>query len=249
MRPLMLLRNLAKILAMDPCVVSDTHFFHDRIFSEFEPVRQTFASSRAEFDDKMIEVLRRSSPLLHLGDVTIDSRNPAVVNERVEWVTRRLRDVPKILLPGNHDRNSLFLYEKSGWKVVPCGVDLTGSPPRFYPDAPPFLLWNIDGQRVFFSHEPVLVDREESPHDKGIVRMLGEWFQRLGATLNIHGHTHSRMIASPLFRNVSLEAVGFSPPRLSQIVAPVGQGLDLGTAVTETENLTSEAVNEPKFNV
>ena len=156
MRPLMLLRNLAKILAMDPCVVSDTHFFHDRIFSEFEPVRQTFAPSRAEFDDKMIEVLRRSSPLLHLGDVTIDSRNPAVMNERIEWVTRRLRAVPKILLPGNHDRNSLFLYEKGGWKVVPCGVDLTGSPPRFYPDAPPFLLWNIDGRRVFFSHEPVL---------------------------------------------------------------------------------------------
>ena len=64
--------KLTEILSGDPWVISDTHFFHDRVFSDFEPVRRTFASSREDFDDKMIDLLRRSSPLLHLGDVTIE---------------------------------------------------------------------------------------------------------------------------------------------------------------------------------
>ena len=211
------IKKLTEILSGDPWVVSDTHFFHDRAFSDFEPVRRTFASSREDFDDKMIDVLRRSSPLLHLGDVTINSRKPDVMEERVRWVGERLRGVPRILVTGNHDRGSEAFYRETGWNVVSCGIDLTESAPYLYPDAPPFLLLDIGGSRVFFSHEPVLVERERTSHDSGIVETLGQWFVRLEAHLNIHGHTHSAIIPNPLFRNVSVESRGFAPVRVSNI--------------------------------
>lgn len=171
----------------------------------------------------MIDLLRRSSPLLHLGDVTINSRKPNVTEERVRWVGERLRGVPRILVTGNHDRGSEAFYRKTGWNVVSCGIDLTESAPRLYPDAPPFLLLNIGGSRFFFSHEPVLVERERTSHDSGIVETLGQWFVRLDAHLNIHGHTHSTIIPNPLLRNVSIEVQGFAPVRVSHLIGHEGE--------------------------
>lgn len=212
------MKEILNILEQDPFILSDTHFFHDRAFNEFEPVRKSFASSREEFDERMIEVLQRSTPLLHLGDVTIDSRNPKVSEDRIRWAGDRLRGIQKILLVGNHDREGIDLYRKTGWHVVSCGIDLTTPHPTRYEDAPPFILWTVGGRRVFFSHEPVLNGRERTPYDPEIVVSLGEWFDRLGADLNVHGHIHSAVIPSPLFVNVSVEVLGFAPARVSQIV-------------------------------
>lgn len=210
--------EMVAILSGDPHILSDTHFFHDRVFSDFEPVRKTFAPSREEFDEKMAEVMCGSGPILHLGDVTINSRKPEVNDERIRWVNRRVQSCPRILVAGNHDRENLDLYEKTGWHVVSFGIDLTTPVPTLYKDAPPFLVWNVGKTKVFFSHEPVLVGRERTDYDLEIMETLGRWFTRMRGKMNVHGHTHSTIIPHPLFRNVSVEAQGFLPSRVSRIV-------------------------------
>lgn len=213
-----LLSGVREILEADPHILSDTHFFHDRVFSKFEPVRQTFADSREAFDEKMFKVLRQTAPFFHLGDVVINSKDTDVFAKRIRQVGHRLQGLRKVLVMGNHDRGGQFLYEETGWFVVSCGIDLTSPTPGIHRDAPPFILAQIAETRVMFTHEPVLISRERTAHDKDIVVDLQNWFLKLGADINIHGHTHSLVIGSPLHRNVSVEAQAFQPMKLSYVV-------------------------------
>lgn len=211
------IEELKEFFAVNPFVISDTHFFHDRVFREFEPVRQQFAVSREEFDEKMVDILRKHSPLLHLGDVAINSKNEEIFSKRINTIGYWLKDIPKLLLMGNHDRGGENFYRAGGWLVVQCGVDLVNN--CFYPQTPPFIFHEVGGQRILFSHEPVLVNREEVSRDNQIVKELTTWFQYFGASKNVHGHVHSKTLEDPIFCNVSVEAMGFRPQRLSQVIS------------------------------
>lgn len=211
------IEELKEFFAVNPFVISDTHFFHDRVFKEFEPVRQEFAASREEFDEKMVDVLRKHSPLLHLGDVVINSKNEETFSKRIKTVNHWLKGIQKLLLMGNHDRGGEDLYRSGSWFVVNCGVDLVNN--CLYPQAPPFIFNEVGGQRILFSHEPALINREETPHERNIVKELKTWFLHFGATRNVHGHVHSYSLKDPVFRNVSVEAMDFCPQRLSHVIS------------------------------
>ena len=202
----------------DPDVISDTHFFHDNVFNKFEPVRQTLAKTRVDFDEKMLARLRPLKHLLHLGDVVIDSRNHKVFLERIQYIGEKLKDVQKILIMGNHDLGGEKVFEKTGWIVVDCGVDLTGTVPIVFKNAPPFVVVKIDDIRAFLSHEPVAVLRPASDFDKDVNKKLRKWFELTNVSINIHGHVHSHSIDHPSFKNVSLEVMDFRPKKLSEIV-------------------------------
>lgn len=201
-----------------PFMISDTHFFHDKIYHKFEPCRQSFASSREEFDQKMIEALKRTGGFCLLGDLVINSRNRAVFEERIGFVGEALKDIPKVLLMGNHDRGGEEFFKKTGWIVISCGFDLTGDSVTVYKNAPPFLVTSTQGKKVFLSHEPVLAKRTPTPYETDITRELGVWFERLSAEINVHGHIHSKSMGNPSFVNVSAEALNFRPQKLSAIL-------------------------------
>ena len=211
------IEELKEFFAVNPFVISDTHFFHDRVFKEFEPVRQTFAASREEFDEKMVDVLRKHSPLLHLGDVSINSKDSEKFHSRIKKVNHWLDGIPKVLVMGNHDRGGEDLYKAGGWLVVNCGVDLVNN--CLYPQTPPFIFHEVSGQRILFSHEPALINREETPHESDVVKELKNWFLYFCATRNIHGHVHSYTLKDPVFCNVSVEAMDFCPQRLSHVIS------------------------------
>ena len=209
---------LHSIFSADPYLVSDTHFFHDKVFSQFEPIRQTYAPTRAAFDDRMTTTLRDHAPFVHLGDVCINTKDPDEFAKRIRSVSARLQGVAKVLIPGNHDKRGEDLYAEFGWIVVRGGIDLTTPEPTLYPDAPPFIVIREEGRRLFLSHEPALLHRPATPHDREITRTLATWFTQLGAQINVHGHVHSHSLDHPTFRNVSIEALMFTPIRLSQVV-------------------------------
>lgn len=212
------LKKATDILLKDPFVISDTHFFHDRVFTEFEPSRKEFAKSRELFDDKMLKLLSKSSPLLHLGDVCMNSRNRNTFEKRVFHVGQRLDGLQKVLIPGNHDMDGLSFYEKTGWFVLSHGMCLLKEKTFSIPDSPPFLFIDMGRERIFFSHEPVLSGRERTRWDGEQEEKLTNWFKKLDASLNVHGHLHSRKIPSPSFQNVSVEVLSFQPARLSTLV-------------------------------
>lgn len=217
-----MLDKLQSIFDRDPFIISDTHFFHDKVYSVFEPSRKIFADSREDFDEKLFSILNNASPLLHLGDVAINSKNQKKFYERVNYVGEKLNSIEKILLVGNHDSGAEFLYKKTGWDVVDCGINLDSK--EIYYNTPAFIVKTIGNEKILFSHEPAFL-ADQIKYDEGLEKfktktqeLLGEIYIQLGITKNVHGHVHSHSLSSDKHVNVSIENLDFYPKRLSKIV-------------------------------
>jgi len=167
----------------DPFVVADTHFYHARLHQEFEPIRQTLAANPSDFDARLLDILSGCSPLLHLGDLAIDSRDSGVGIERVASVSRKI-DGPKILIQGNHDSVPAEVYRKNGWIFVDCGIDLVHR--RVLRGEPPFLFFQAGDRRILASHYPAKRPEGSWRHSRECVRMA-EIFEEYDADINLHG--------------------------------------------------------------
>ena len=182
--------RIKHIIDNDCFIGSDLHLFHDKLFSEYEPVRKTHADTRLEFDEKVIQLIQHSSPFLYLGDFCIDTYNPEITNERVKEASLKIIDIPKILILGNHDTAPIELYQMYNWDVIPFGVDMINEKEDL--KSQPYLFFEWDGAKVFASHYPaVLYPDDFSIRYKEYSRQLYEKSQELNADINIHGHTHS----------------------------------------------------------
>lgn len=208
---------ISDIFDDNPYILSDTHFFHDRVYKDFEPIRQTFAGTREDFDEKMLNLMKTQNPFIHLGDVVINSKDLDKFSNRIRLVGHKLQGTTKVLIMGNHDRGGDFLFEKTGWIVVSCGIDLAEN--KIYKNAPPFVVKYLGTEKVMFSHEPLFLSRkmEESQYTTDVQKRLGIWAKRLNITKNIHGHVHSHSLSDPMFVNVSIEAISFSPQKIKSL--------------------------------
>jgi calcineurin-like phosphoesterase family protein len=79
---------------------------------------------------------------------------------------------------------------------------------------------DINGQKVLFSHYPVL---SSDPYFTGqiteTVGLLKQCFINEGCNLNVHGHLHSKDSRSnPNEINVSLERIGFKPVKIMEVI-------------------------------
>lgn len=89
-------------------IISDTHFYHERLHT-------VFGIRPRDFTERIINNWRRlvkdDDLVYHLGDVAITKR--AVLAET-------MRNLPgkKILIRGNHDRESDGWYLRNGWNEV-----------------------------------------------------------------------------------------------------------------------------------
>jgi calcineurin-like phosphoesterase family protein len=119
----------------------------------------------------------------------------------------------KILLMGNHDRNSVSEYYDSGWNYVISTVhenialdeDIT-IPEIIQTDKHcSGLFKTIEQHKILFSHYPIFNTSLYDNKFSKITEILESMYSNNNATINIHGHTHSSKSTFPNAISASIE--------------------------------------------
>lgn len=184
-------------ITKDTFIIADTHFGHANVL-EYEPERKTILGDYP--DQQMAELWNAAvSPtdtVLHLGDFAFKS-------EAVHTWTSQLNG-RKYLLRGNHDKASQ-IYLKNGFAEV---IDFPNK------GEPAYLVAVVGGVRILFSHYSIVSDG----YDDTMWRYLSKVFDQEQCHINIHGHVHSMDVKNKFCINVSVEAIGYRPVRLGEIL-------------------------------
>lgn len=167
-------------------VTSDTHFLHSNI--------NKLCGRPEKFEDLIEEDWRKkvnkNDMVIHVGDIT-HRVNPMVVHDR--WI----KNLPgmKILVRGNHDRESTDWYLNNGWDFVCESFQVI-----------------FRGTLCEFSHRPKYKPLEVERLDK----------QDLPNHIHICGHLHENAknySDHPVQYVVSLEIQGYKLQTLDSIVS------------------------------
>lgn len=182
----------------DIWVISDTHFNHANILTFKDSttgklVRGDRFSSAQEMDDYMIEQwnsrVKPGDKVYHLGDVMFGDR------EYFQKLWPKLRG-QKCLAVGNHDdikylSSGSFFSKVSMWFMLPeFGLLLTHVP--VHPS-------NL---RIYAT---------EGKHAEGDVGSTQKTF------LNVHGHIHQNPSPEGPYRNMSVEAIDYTPVNIEDL--------------------------------
>lgn len=200
-------------------ITSDNHFGHSKIV-DFVPKRAEFCKNNnyENLDQYMIEEwnkkLSNNQQVLCLGDFAFKS---------VQSYGNLIKG-NNILLPGNHDKNSIDTYLNNGFKHVLRGFNLIQKNRYFIEQGDTndlmfnCLVAEINGVRILFSHFPVY---DTNPYDKkfsNTTRKLEDIFEDFDCRLNIHGHTHLSDSDKDYCFNASIEAVDFKFLTIGEIL-------------------------------
>lgn len=216
------LQNVIRMFNNNPdkvWVISDTHFFHERLAEEYSPKRQIYKEyGYANFDDFMVDMwnkyIKRDDIVIHLGDF--------VFKNVVEFFEEYELNGKIILIAGNHDvrHDKTRLFRNYCKVVIDFGVVFVGREPK--PEvtktiggAVNGLILEINRKRIMLSHIPVVIYEEE---DRLRVENLREIYDSYGCVLNIHGHEHHKLVSSSEVINMAVELVGFKPRKLKDIL-------------------------------
>lgn len=184
-------------ITLDTYIISDTHFGHANIL-KYEPMRKVWLGDYP--DQRLCEVWNETigsiDTVLHLGDYVWKG-------EDIERYTKKLNG-QKYLLRGNHDRGAQ-IYRTKGFSDV---IDYKAKGEAAYHIA------QVDGLRILFSHYPIISDGFDDIH----WRTLSKVFEEEKCDVNIHGHVHSMVLGDSRCINASLEAIGFAPIQLGQLL-------------------------------
>lgn len=91
---------------MNPYIMTDTHLYHEKC--------KMFCNRPDDVDEKMTKnmiAIPKNSVFIHLGDY---SWNPGVSYEKI----LKNMDCKKILVRGNHDKNTNSWFLRHGWDFV-----------------------------------------------------------------------------------------------------------------------------------
>lgn len=191
-------------MTRDIWIISDTHFRHANIlkFTDGKTgklVRGDTFANVDEMDEHMIErwnsVVKQGDIVYHLGDVVMGDR---------EWFKSnwpRLNG-SKRLIVGNHD-DIPFLASGGFFKKVQMW--------RMFPEF-----------GLIFSHVPL---HQSSLKRHWIKRedhnLVQYWWKRYTSRnkclLNVHGHIHQNPSPSGPYRNVSVEAINYTPINIEEL--------------------------------
>lgn len=187
------------VITLETFIISDTHFGHENILRH-EPVRKEALGHNP--DKRMVELwnrrVGRKADVFHLGDFAWKS-------EGIERFAPKLNGT-KYLLRGNHDK-AAATYLQNGFAEV---IDFSASKEAAYHIA------TVEGVTILFSHYPIVSDGFDEVHWP----FLSEIFEREGCDVNIHGHVHSMKLDCERCVNASVEAIGFAPVPLSELLRP-----------------------------
>jgi calcineurin-like phosphoesterase family protein len=183
-------------------VWSDLHLGHANVLRYSD---RPFASAD-EMDAALIAnhnaVVGRSQTVLYVGDVSFHGV------DRTREILRELHG-RKLLVRGNHDRSAA--------QMARLGFDLVV-------DA---LTLNLGGKLVRVSHLPYrgMDSREVATRSEGDSRRAGGlpvWERRGADEWLIHGHTHSRKRRDGQAIHVGVDAWGYRPVSVGEVVALMG---------------------------
>jgi calcineurin-like phosphoesterase family protein len=182
----------------DIWVISDTHFNHANILkftdsATGELIRGTRFSTVKEMDDHMIEqwnaTVKPGDKVYHLGDVMLGDK------DYFKKMWPKLHG-SKRLIVGNHDdikylSSGSFFSKVSMWRMFPeFGLLFTHVP--VHPS-------NL---RVFVA---------EGEYNEGDVGTVQKTF------LNVHGHIHQNPSPEGPYRNMSVEAINYTPVNIEEL--------------------------------
>lgn len=188
-------------MSRDIWIISDTHFRHANIlkFVDYDgnPVRSHLFKDVDEMDEHMIErwnsVVKNGDIVYHLGDVVFTNTEQDVAWFKKNWT--RLNG-SKRLIVGNHDDIKFlapggFFKKVSMWRMFPeFGLLLTHVP-------------------VHPSNLKVFV--AEGDYKEGDVGEVQKQF------LNVHGHIHQNPSPEGPYKNVSVEAINYTPVNIEEL--------------------------------
>lgn len=191
-------------MSRDIWVISDTHFLHKNILTfrdgaSGKLVRGDDFADVDEMNEHMIErwnsVVKQGDIVYHLGDVMMGDK------DEFKKLWPRLNG-SKRLIVGNHDdvkflASGGFFQKISMWRMFP----------EF---------------GLMFSHVPLhkssLKRHWVSRRDHSL---LGYWQQRFihrhNSLLNVHGHIHQNPSPKGPYRNVSVEAINYTPVNIEEL--------------------------------
>lgn len=181
-------------MARDIWVISDTHFRHKNILTFRDSttgklVRGDDFKDVDEMDEHMIE---RWNSVVKQGDIVYHLGD--VVMGDQEWFKKnwpRLHG-SKRLIVGNHDDIKFFASGGFFQKV---------SMWRMFPEF-----------GLMLSHVPL--------HESGLLRLVdknGKYPEDAETLLNIHGHIHQNPSPDGPYRNVSVEAINYTPVNIEEL--------------------------------
>jgi len=204
-------------------VISDPQFGSQGVF-EWVPQRRAFGHIdhlHKALVDNWNEVVGADDYVLCLGDFTQNLKDRHASMTLVEKYTGLLNG-RKLLIRGNHDAEATPWYYDCGWNcLIEYPLVFEGDAMRWLPSPTPYggcLICDADGRRILFSHfaihEGEFNDRRylvEKAH-------LRELFNHYDCDLNVHGHTHIRPVEHPQCLSACVEATGFTPLRLGDLL-------------------------------
>lgn len=165
--------------------------------------------------EKWNAVVGPNDTVLHLGDFAFRG---------IEENTKNLNG-KKILLRGNHDLKNNRTYIDAGWMDVIESVKMVVGRNTFEKTPRSSKYWNglfigIEDETVLFSHYPIYNHNEWDVKKYGdITDMLTEIYEDIGGTVNIHGHTHTKLSDGDCCINVSIEhCTGLTPMRIGDVI-------------------------------
>lgn len=178
-------------------IIADTHFAHANIL-KYEPQRKVILGDKPDW--KLIErwndVVGEGDSVFHLGDFAWKAEDIIKYSPYLNG--------KKYLLRGNHDKGAQ-IYLDNGFEEV---IDFSAKGEAAY------YIEEIGGSRILFSHYPIISDGYDDVH----WRFLSQVFDRELCDINIHGHLHSMQLNEQYCINASVEAIGFAPIRLKDLL-------------------------------
>ena len=180
-------------MSRDIWIISDTHFQHENILKftdrDGNLVRGHLFKDVDEMDEHMIE---RWNSVVKQGDI-VYHLGDVVMGSR-EWFKRnwpRLNG-SKRLIVGNHD-DIPFLSSGGFFKKVSMW--------RMFPEF-----------GLMLSHVPL--------HPSNLLRLAersGTWPDDCETLLNLHGHIHQNLSPEGPYRNMSVEAINYTPVNIEEL--------------------------------
>ena len=193
------------IITKETFIIADTHFGHDNILKH-ELIRKHMLGHSP--DDRMVELwnetVKPTDTVFHLGDF-------AWKGDSIQTYAPILNGI-KYLIRGNHDKG-VQMYLDNGFTEV---IDFKAKGEAAY------YISEVEGIKILFSHFPIVSDGYDDVH----WRLLSEIFEKKKCDINIHGHVHSMKLGDERCINVSVEAIGFKPIRISELIKKWRENMD-----------------------
>lgn len=205
-------------------VTADPQFGSRGVFDHV-PARKIFRSIHKlhrTLVDNWNSAIDGEDVVLCLGDFTQNLKHKHKSMSLVEKYSGLLTG-KKILIRGNHDAEDTSWYYDCGWNclieypliIQNRTMNWLTAPTRYCG----CIICDIGDRRILFSHFAIYENDDDDcryPVEKAFLREL---FVRYHCDLNVHGHTHHRVVEHPDCLSACVEQTLFTPVRVRQLLA------------------------------